>query len=151
METKIDIRKYATSDYDEILKLLRLNTPGFFALSEEVDLIDFLNHHIEYYYVVEVENEIVACGGFNFSGDFSVGKISWDIINPDFQGRGIGSLLLRYRIEKLKEFGHVKTISVRTSQLVYKFYEKNGFRLTEIIKDYWADGFDLYNMEYDGR
>ena len=42
----------------------------------------------------------------------------------------------------------VKTITVRTSQLVYKYYEKFGFQTKEIIKDFWAKGYDLYRMEY---
>jgi ribosomal protein S18 acetylase RimI-like enzyme len=43
---------------------------------------------------------------------------------------------------------NITTIMVRTSQLAYKFYEKNGFILKEIEKDYWAKGFDLYSMTY---
>jgi [ribosomal protein S18]-alanine N-acetyltransferase len=144
------IRKYASTDFDDIIGLLRLNTPKYFAVSEEQDLIDYLHHHIEQYYVMEYENKIIACGGINFSKDLTIGKISWDILDPDFQRKGFGSLLLKYRIGKLKENEHVKTISVRTSQMAYKFYQINGFNLTEIIKDYWADGFDLYSMEYNG-
>ncbi|WP_262922021.1 hypothetical protein [Hymenobacter cellulosivorans] len=34
------------------------------------------------------------------------------------------------------ESTQVETISVRTSQLVYKFYEKGGFDLVEVNKDY---------------
>jgi [ribosomal protein S18]-alanine N-acetyltransferase len=57
-------------------------------------------------------------------------------------------LLTKYRIEKIKEYDSVKLISVRTSQLTFKFYKKFGFNIKEIIKNYWADGFDLYSMEY---
>jgi len=27
------------------------------------------------------------------------------------------------------------------------FYQKNGFILNQIVKDYWAKDFDLYSME----
>jgi ribosomal protein S18 acetylase RimI-like enzyme len=55
---------------------------------------------------------------------------------------------LKHRIDKLNSIGSIQKITVRTSQVAYKFYEKQGFELFEIIKDYWADGFDMYNMEY---
>jgi len=58
--------------------------------------------------------------------------------------------LLNHRIEKLRNISSIKKIIVRTSQLVYKFYEKQGFVLLEVKKDYWADGLDMYKMEYKG-
>jgi len=60
----------------------------------------------------------------------------------------LGTKLLNYRIDKLNSFESIQKITVRTSQVAYKFYEKQGFKLFEIKKDYWAEGFDLYNMEY---
>ena len=45
----------------------------------------------------------------------------------------------------------VLRITVRTSQLAFGFYEKRGFELKGIEKDYWAEGFDLYRMEYVRR
>jgi len=39
-------------------------------------------------------------------------------------------------------------MTVRTSQFVYGFYEKHGFELKKVVKNYWAQGFDLYDMEY---
>ena len=60
----------------------------------------------------------------------------------------MGTKLLKYRIDKLNSIDEIQKITVRTSQVAYLFYEKQGFELFEIIKDYWAPGFDMYNMEY---
>jgi ribosomal protein S18 acetylase RimI-like enzyme len=142
------IRPYTATDRENVLQLLRLNTPRYFAPSEEKDLEYYLDHHAEHYFVVESGGELRGCGGFNFSDDRTVGKISWDIFHPDHQGKGLGSALTRYRIERLKEYDSVRIISVRTSQVAFQFYEKFGFRLREVVKDYWAEGFDLYRMEF---
>jgi ribosomal protein S18 acetylase RimI-like enzyme len=142
------IRQYTATDRENVLHLLRLNTPRYFAPSEEKDLEYYLDHHAGHYFVVESGGELLGCGGFNFSDDRTVGKISWDIFHPGHQGKGLGSALTRYRIERLKEYDSVRTISVRTSQVAFQFYEKFGFRLQEVVKDYWAEGFDLYRMEF---
>lgn len=143
----IHIREYNQSDAGSILALFRLNTPKFFSQSEEQDLIEYLGYHIDHYYVVEDKQRIIGCGGINFSEDMTSVRISWDIIHPDYQGKGVGSLLVRHRLEKIKEYPRIKTIIVRTSQVAYRFYEKQGFILKEVVKDYWAKGFDLYYME----
>lgn len=141
------IRKYNKSDESDVLALLRLNIPRYFAPEEENDLLYYLKNEAENYYVMELDGELVGCGGFNFSEDGTVGKISWDFFHPEHQGKGLGTQLTHFRIQKLKEFPQVKTISVRTSQLAYQFYEKLGFVTQEIVKDYWAKGFDMVRME----
>lgn len=89
----------------------------------------------------------MGCGGFNLTADGKRGALSWDIIHPNAQGKGIGSALAKFRIVEMQKLG-LTEIGVRTSQHVYQFYEKMGFTLKEIVKDYWAEGFDLYGMEY---
>lgn len=142
------IRKYRPLDYEDVMHLFKLNVPEFFAASEEGSLNYYLSNHSENYYVVIVANHIVGCGGFNFTDDETMGIISWDIFHPNHQRKGYGSLLTRYRIEKIKEHSSINLITVRTSQFVYKFYEGLGFKLKETIKDFWAEGIDLYRMEY---
>jgi len=139
------IRPYSASDHQVVLELLRLNTPQYFAESEEAGLVDYLANHIDHYYIVEAGNITMGCGGFNRTPDGSRGVLSWDIIHPDAQGRGIGSALVKFRIAEMQKLG-VPEIGVRTSQHVYPFYEKMGFTLMEITRDYWAEGFDLYDM-----
>ena len=64
-----------------------MNTPAFFSPDEENDLIFYLENEIEKYFVVELQNKIVGCGGINFKEDGSVGLLSWDFLhkNSDLQ------------------------------------------------------------------
>ncbi len=148
MKYKVLIKEYKDSDKAEVVNLLKLNTPSYFSTEEEKDLIYYLDNEIEKYYVIEIDNQLVGSGGINFENDKTTGIISWDILHPKFQKKKIGTLLLKYRIGVLSSTESIKTITVRTTQLTYEFYQKNGFELKEVEKDYWAEGFDLYKMEY---
>lgn len=142
------IREYKSIDKNAVLQLIRLNIPKYFASNEEDDFSRYLDSEIELYYVLFFDKKLVGCGGINFSDNRMTGKISWDILHPEYQGKSLGTYLLEYRIKKLKSIDRVQRITVRTSQLAYKFYEKRGFELLEVKKDYWARGFDMYRMEY---
>ena len=150
MKNRCSIREYEINDKDQVMALLRLNTPKYFAPEEETDLSNYLDNERELYYVLLYDRKVVGCGGINFDEDQTIGIISWDILHPEYQGKGLGTELLKYRIQKLKTVDRLKKITVRTSQVTFKFYEKQGFELIQITKDYWADGFDLYQMEYRG-
>jgi len=143
----MNIRKHIESDREGILELLRLNTPAYFSPDEEKDLIEYLEKDADNYFVVEEDGRIWVCGGFNLSEDGQTAKISWDIVHPEAQGKGVGTELTKFRIRKMKQINGVRIISVRTSQLAYKFYEKFGLQLREVVKDYWAVGFDMYRLE----
>jgi ribosomal-protein-alanine N-acetyltransferase len=142
------IREFNQEDKSNVLELFRLNTPAFFSPDEEKDLIFYLDHEIEKYFVVQLDEKLVGCGGINFKENGAVGLLSWDFLHPQVQRMGIGKVLLNHRIDILKSIPTVKKIKVRTSQHAYTFYEKGGFELIEKVKDYWAVGFDLYSMEY---
>lgn len=144
------IRKYKEKDKPDLIRLFMLNTPEFFATSEESDYAEYLNIHASNYFVVEESNKIIGAGGINFGFDNGkTARIAWDMVHPEKQGKGIGSKLTRFRIDEIKKNPDVKRIVVRTSQLAYKFYEKKGFKLKNIEKDFWARGFDLYEMNIE--
>lgn len=148
MDDSTKIREYELADKIDVINLIRLNTPKYFAREEEAELESYLENDRELYYLLLFDTKVVGCGGINFGNNYTIGKLSWDIIHPDYQGKLLGSKLLEFRIEKLKTFNSVKKITVRTSQVAYRFYAKKGFELLEIVKDFWAEGFDMYNMEY---
>ena len=142
------IREFKSQDIDQLIDLIKLNTPKYFDVEEEKDFKLYLLNETEDYFVVELEDNIVGCGGINYGfNNGTLARISWDMIHPDFQGKGIGSLLVSHRLNVIKSKTEVKTVIVRTTQLVYPFYEKMGFTLKETKKDFWAKGIDLYLLE----
>ncbi|MFK7756672.1 MAG: GNAT family N-acetyltransferase [Flavobacteriales bacterium] len=140
------IRQYKKADKPKVLELVRLNTPEFFHPSEENDLNVYLENELEEYFVFEEEGEIVGAGGLNYFPKEQSARISWDVVSPEAHGKGIGSQLVQFRIKQAFSRSEVRTLIVRTSQLAYKFYEKQGFKLDEVKKDFWAEGYDLYLM-----
>ncbi len=137
MNTGIIIREYDISDQRAVISLMRQNTPKYFAAEEEMDLKKYLESEIELYYVVILEDQIVGAGGINFDDNKTIGVISWDIFHPEYQGQSLGKQLVKYRIDKLQTLNSMEEIIVRTSQITYKFYEKQGFEVIEIFKNYW--------------
>jgi [ribosomal protein S18]-alanine N-acetyltransferase len=143
MTEKIQIRDYKAEDLNACVELMRLNIPTYFSTEEEPGFAAYLLKEREEYFVAEAEGKIVGCAGINSEG--STGIISWDIIHPDFQGKGIGSALLLFRLNIIKK--KYSDARVRTAQNTFEFYGKYGFKLNKIVKDFWADGYDLYQME----
>lgn len=75
-------------------------------------------------------------------------RIAWDIIDSKFQRKGIGKQLVLYRITHLQKlYPPIEIIIVRTSQIVYTFYEIFGFEVDRIEMNFWATGFHLYQMQ----
>lgn len=141
------IRPYHSGDKQQLLTLLALNVPRYFARSEVADFSDYLDSHVETYFVIEEAEHIVGCGGINYFPLEATARISWDIIHPDYHGQGMGRALTLYRIAEIKKNPAIEKIVVRTTQLTYPFYGKMGFELERIEKDFWAPGFDLYQMK----
>ena len=141
------IRLSKHSDRDVLIQNMKSNVPQYFAESEIVEFMDYLNEHAEHYYVYEDHGIIIGSGGINYFLDEGMARISWDIIHTAHQNRGIGKQLVLYRINEIKKIPKIKFVIVRTSQMVYPFYQQLGFQLEFITKDYWAKGFDLYQMQ----
>jgi ribosomal protein S18 acetylase RimI-like enzyme len=133
------------SDQVSLLEIIQLNIPTYFAQEEKDELKYYLENEMEDYFVVEKGNKVVAGGGINYPLNQKFATISWDLIHPDFQGIRIGSELIKFRINHIQNKGFNK-IRVRTSQQAFGFYEKHNFVLQEVIPDYWAKGYDLYDM-----
>lgn len=140
------IKAYQNLDQKKLLQLLRLNTPQYFDPAEEKDFIEYLEKDSDHYFVFENNNELIGCGGINYFHEESLARIAWDMVHPNHHGKGVGKQLVQFRINEIKKKTGIDKIVVRTSQFTFQFYQKMGFELEKIEKDFWAKGFDLYQM-----
>lgn len=145
----MQILTFEEKDTPQLVDLIKLHVPESFAETEIQDFEDYLNFEIEQYFVIQVNEMAVACGGINFKGTTDQAWLSWDIVHPDFQSKGLGSILLNHRIEVIKRMPQIHTLWVRTSQKAIQFYEKNGFKTIKHVPDFWAEGFDLVEMKME--
>lgn len=143
------IRPYHPTDQAACLELLRQNTPSHFAPEEAPDFLHYLAHEREAYYVVCANKVIIACGGINYFEREQLARLSWDIVAPNWQGKGVGRLLVSHRVEAMRKHPNTEQAVVRTSQLAYRFYEKMGFRLEKTQEHYWAPNLHLHQMSMD--
>ncbi len=128
------------------LSIFDSNKPRYFHEDERPVFVNFLNNSpIELYYVLKIENRIVACGGI-YEDDIDIAGLSWGMVHRDFHHKGIGSFFTKYRIEKIKEIFPRHRYKIETSQHTYKFYEKMGFELSHKVKDGFGLGLDKIVM-----
>ncbi len=148
-ENQYRIYEYSEENKPKLLEIIKSNTPNYFDPEETEEFNSYLDNEKEEYYVLYDDNRIIGCGGINYFYDQKHARLSWDMIHPDYHSKGCGKHLTQYRIDKLSKDENLDYIVVRTSQLVFPFYQKMGFRIEEIKKDFWAKGYDLYYMVFN--
>ncbi len=64
-------------------------------------------------------------------------------VDPADQGQGIGARLLRHVIDEARTRGFAR-IELGTGTFGYQlaFYQRAGFRVTEVVKDHFLDNYD---------
>lgn len=154
METYI--RTYVASDKLECLAAFTSNVPLYFTQGEIALFEAFLDkfHDVRdgkledgtHYYVI-VENErVIGCGGFGHHDDSDVIFMAWGLVHNNFHKKGFGEKLLKFRIEQIKKIHPGARIGLDTTQYSYPFFEKFGFRTTNITNDYYEPGMHRYDM-----
>ncbi len=140
------IRAFEKEDTTGVMELFDSNCPKYFAHDEREDFILYLKESIDYYYVMLEEDQYIACGGVNRAKEKGKYCLSWGMVDSKYHGKGIGTALVRHRIQEAKKLSDFQEMFVRTSQFAFPFYEKFGFELKSTEKDFWAKGYDMYYM-----
>jgi len=78
-------------------------------------------------------------------------KIISFAVKREFRGKGIGTKLLKTAIERCKQRGKERILlEVRVSNTTaQRLYKKNGFKIIDVIPNYYNDGEDAYLMALD--
>jgi ribosomal protein S18 acetylase RimI-like enzyme len=135
-------RPYQQSNKEQCLELFRSNVPKFFAVHEESEFRDYLEHP-DFYFVLEQE-KILGCGGYGISGD--AGYLAWGMVERSQHGTGLGKRLLLERLNLLSQHDNVSRIVLDTSQHTFGFFEKLGFTVDRITEDGYAPELHRYDM-----
>ena len=130
------IRKFSVNDIDQIVKLEELTLGS--SLGKDM-LQAELNNELSYIYVYEVAGNIIAYISVVFDG--YCGEIYNFCVLPEYQNQGIGSKLLDFIINMLKEKkASTMILDVREgNNKAIHVYEKYGFKQISVRKAYYKN------------
>lgn len=141
------IRSIREADISTLLQIMQQHIPKYFDKSELADFEYYLANEREDYFVAEANGSVVAGGGINYLPKEQLARISWDMVDERWRGKGLGSALLTHRLEHIRKQGTYAKVEVRTSQLAQAFYATHGFTLSYRENDFWGPGLHLCQME----
>ncbi len=88
-----------------------------------------------------------------------MGGLSWGMVRGDSQGmelhghglhgKGLGTRLTDYRLDRLRQRPEVRQVRLDTSQHTEAFYARRGFVTVARIPDGFAPGIDEIKMRLD--
>jgi ribosomal protein S18 acetylase RimI-like enzyme len=142
----VTFRSYQNTDKKKCLELFRSNVPKFFAVSEEAEFDDYLEHP-NFYFVLEQDRSLLGCGGYAISD--KQGYLTWGIVDRSHHGTGLGKRLLLERLNLMCQEQNITSILLETSQHTFGFFEKLGFITQKITEDGYGAGLHRYDMNLE--
>ena len=120
------IRKAKISDIGTIFELVNdFAKQGLMLPKSQIDLYESIRD----FFVVEIDNKVVACGALKVFLD-DLAEIRSLATNKDFQKMGLGKMITQKLLDDAKELG-IKKVFTLSYQV--DFFKKQGFTL--IIKE----------------
>ena len=151
----LTLHPYQASDRAACLRVFDSNVPAFFLASERADYTQDLGEFesgawggAAVYLVLEVGSEIVGCGGAYVEEDGRAG-LAWGMVDRRQHRRGLGSLLLRARLEWLRAQPEAREVWLDTSRHSAPFFERFGFQVARTAPDGYGPGHDRLDLRLD--
>lgn len=147
----IEFREYSPADKDACLAIFKSNIPTYFRDHEVLEFDDFLNRNDVPYFVLELDQTIVACGGYWVNPQGGTADLCWGMVHADHHRRKYGEYLLLARLSRIIAHEHATGVRLGTSQLTEQFFHKFGFKTRHNIPNGITEGLDDVEMllEFD--
>lgn len=142
----MQIIKYKHAYRENCIKIFKSNLPKFFAHEELQQFEAFLDQSVDQYYVVQIDDRLIGCGGIFFDEKNDEVGLCWGMVDASYHGQRIGKVLTQFRLDLLKKLYTGKILKIDTSQHTAGFYEKNGFKIVDILLNGFGEGLDKYVM-----
>ncbi len=142
---ELTVRPYVDSDLEDCLDVFASNVPQFFRAHERSEFEAFLSSLPGPYFVVRDDGgATVACGGYAVDADTA--DLCWGMVRRENHGTGLGRGLTELRLAELRRDARVRRVRLHTSHYTVGFYERLGFRATQVVSDGYAPGLHRHDM-----
>ena len=145
MATNVTFRSYVSTDKSVCLKLFDANCPEFFAPNERVDYAEFLDASPFSYELCAVNGEVVGVFGLSENG-LQQSSLKWVLLNPNFQGMGIGSAIMN-RISAVAHQAGARLVKIAASHKSAPFFVNFGAIEIAAMENGWGPGMHRIDME----
>ena len=145
------IRPIIPADREQLLRVVRLQT-NFLDCEVDVamEVIDGTFDPAEDYRTLAAVEDNGTIVGFISYGPIPLTEnrydLYWIAVDPACGRRGVGSLLLTAMEEDLRRTGpghiYIDTSSTEGYARARAFYEKNGYHIASLLRDFYRDGDD---------
>ncbi len=143
----IFIREYLPDDKEPALQCFRSNVPSFFSPSDEAWFESALDEPDGPNFVVVSEGAVIGFGGYEVSHTYNSAVLVFGHIDARWHGKGLGRMLLEYRINHLRTYAQpTKYLVVDTLLKVAPFYVRQGFEIVAHWKEGFRDGTDRIDL-----
>ena len=147
----MSLRAYTPEDRPACLALFDGNVPEFFLATERQDFLDSLDEYERgewnpaVYLVLEEAGGLVACGGA-FVKAAGVGGLAWGMVARAHQREGLGTRLLRARLDWLRAQPGAREVWLDTTQHSAPFFRRFGFEVANETPDGYGPGVDRLDL-----
>lgn len=141
---KLQVVDYQNKFFDDCVTIFDKNTPRYFLQDEREPFIEYLKV-TTWYFVVRMEDKIVGCFGVEFMEEKKHARLHWIMVDPDFQGQGIGSFIMNEIFTSMRAEDY-RIMEIDTSQEGIRFFGRYQIEILEEIKDGWGVGMDRINL-----
>jgi GNAT superfamily N-acetyltransferase len=145
----MEIREYTRKNRLACLRVLDSNIPGFFkpeARDDFTDYLDELDTPGHTFFVLENHAKLVlACSGVYIFPGAVLASLHWGMVARAYHRTGLGSALLEYRLNWLRETAIVQEVLLSTTQSSSAFFERFGFAIEKTLENH--DGIGVHQVE----
>lgn len=136
--------RYSPSRLEDCLRIFDANCPRFFAPNERTAYRSFLDRRPEDYFTCTVEGRVAGAFGIARE-DRSDLRLCWIMLDPGFQGQGIGMRILQFvREEALRR--EAERVHIAASHVSAPFFARAGASEVSRSVDGWGPGMHRVDM-----
>ncbi len=150
MASSLVLQPYAEADRAAVLALFDANVPSYFAADERDWLEDSLDDLDGPAFLVTVDGEAAAFGGYEVWDYYDKALLVWGMAHPRFHGRGLGRWLLAARLALIgEETPPTRWVTVDTSPKIAPFFLSQGFETAGLWPHGYRAGGDMHVLRFD--